>query len=137
LVGEDVDLNARERTANNSHRASFTPIVGSVLRSVDKEGRVVTDASTTATTNKIRRGKVGTHLLRRRPEIESASLFVRQDGAIGDQDAIHSDTLPGVGQLNSVVVDGRVSRILEAIKVPVDLRSISKSPQSLNCGILT
>lgn len=121
LVGEDVDLDTRERTGHSSDRSRFTPVVGSILISVDEPASIVTNASTATATDKIRRSQVGTKLLGRRPEIEHVTLLVGQDGTIGDENAIDCDTLARVRQVHGVVVDSGIVRVLETVKIPVNL----------------
>jgi hypothetical protein len=136
LVGEDVDLDTRERTGHSSDRSRYTPVVGSVLLSVDEPAGVVTNTSATAATNKIGRSQVGTKLLGRGPEIENTTLLVGQDSTVGDENAIDGDTLSRVRQVHGVVVDSSVVRVLESVKVPVDLNSISIHVRLVNQIIL-
>jgi hypothetical protein len=103
----------------------LTPVVGSVLLSVDEPASVVTNTSAATATNKIGRGQIGTKLLGRGPEVEDTSLLIGQDGTVGDKNAVNRDTLAGVWQVHGVVIDSRVGRVLETVKVPVDLNSIS------------
>lgn len=125
MIGEDVDLDTRERTRDGSDRSRLAPIVGSILISVNQPAGIVTNASTATTADKVRRSQVGADLLGRGPEIEYATLLVGQDGTIGDENAIDSDTLTGIRQVYGVVVDSRVVRILETVKIPVYLSWIS------------
>lgn len=63
LVGEDIDLDTRERTGHSGNGSRLTPVVGSVLISVDEPACVVASAVGTAATNKIRGSQIGTKLL--------------------------------------------------------------------------
>lgn len=121
LVGEDVDLDTRERTGYSSDRSRLTPVVGSVLLSVDEPAGVVTNTSATTATNKIGGSQVGTQLLGRGPEVENITFLVGQNGSVGNKDTIDCDTLARVRQVYGVVVDSSVVRVLEAVKVPVNL----------------
>jgi hypothetical protein len=103
----------------------LAPIIRSVLLSIDEPAGVVTNTSATTATNKIGRSQVGTKLLGRGPKIEDATLLVGQNGTIGDENTVNSDTLTRVWQVHGVVVDSGIVRVLETVKVPVNLKSIS------------
>ena len=125
LVGEDIDLDTGERTGDSSNRSRFTPVVGSVLLSVDEPAGIVANTSATTATNKIGRSQVGTELLGRGPEVEDATLLVGQDSTVGNENAVDGDTLTRVRQVHGVVVYRSVFGVLEAVKVPVNLDSVS------------
>lgn len=128
LIREDIDLNTRVGTGNSGYRALGTPVVRAVLFSVDQEASIVAHAAATTTTDKVVRGEVGTKLLRCRPEVPSRSLLVGQDGSVRNENTINSDTLTRVRQVERVVVDGRICRVLESIEVPVGLFQLSLVP---------
>lgn len=125
LVREDIDLDTRVGTGNSGYRALGAPVVRAVLFSVDEEASIVAHAAATTTTDKVVRGEVGTKLLRCRPEVPSGPLLVGQDGSVRNENTVNSDTLTRVRQVERVVVDSRISRVLESIKVPVGLFQIS------------
>ena len=97
------------------------PVVGAVLGAVDEIAGVVAGAVGAAVAEEVGGGEVGADLLGRRPEVVDVVLLVGQDGAIGDEDTVGGDTLARVRQVKSVVVDGGIGGVGEAVKVPVSL----------------
>ena len=123
LVGVDIELDTRPRAGKGSNRAGLAPVEGTVLVTVDRVTGVVTSAVVTAVAEELRRCQVSANLLGSRPEVIDGVLLVGQDGAIGNEDVVNTDTLARVGHVQSVVKSKRGVRVGEAVQVPVGVRS--------------
>jgi len=112
------------------------PVVRAVLLAVDEIARVVAGAVGAAVAEQVGVGKVGANLLGAAPKVVEPVLFVGQNGAVGDEDAVGPDALAGKGQAQRVVERGAGRGIGKRVEVPVKKIINGAKKESLNAATL-
>lgn len=121
LVGENVDLDTSEVASERSNRALSAPVVWAVLSAVDEPGIIVTNTAEAAIVLDLGRRVVRTKLLRRRPKVVDRVFLVGENGAIGNEDVVYTDTLARVWKVESVIIGSGSLGVGEGVQVPVSL----------------
>lgn len=93
----------------------LSPVVRSVLLSVDKIAGIVARAISAAVAQQRRIREVRADLFRAGPEVVQAVFLIGQYSSVGDKDAVSTDTLARVWQVQGVVESKRCLRVLETI----------------------
>ena len=121
LVRVDVELDAGPLAGERSDGARVAPVQGLSRAAVDDVAVVVASAVEAAVSKELGRGVVGADVLGCGPEVVDGVLLVGQNGAVGNEDVVDTDTLARVGDVESVVESSQVIGVGETVQVPVGL----------------
>lgn len=123
LIGVDINLDTRPRAEKRGNRTRFAPVEGTILVTVDGVAVVVAGAVVAAVTEEFGRSQVGANLLGSGPEVVDGVLLIWEDGAVRNEDVVNTDALTRVGHIQGVVQSQGSVGVLEAIQIPVGVRS--------------